>query len=423
MALNQNAYSWLDRLDGQTLVLIRLLWSLEKGIRVYDLILPYLGSVTQSKDVSDMLCLGPRDAAMVKVSQMLEKLQQEYEAETRIYAADVDLQLVNQDFYNGMLSLKNLILLTNPFAVQAVERAHRFNRTGKLESLERSWHRRYFSPSRCLEFNTSESCMIKAARYGDGVIFCSLFADRKTRLRGSVDAAMAATQFGHVHIIEKMREFGYIDTSVNMLLHTAFRAEHDNTQMISYLIGLGIHRLNEVPFSYISWGGSHINNIRFLIQLVRDTGNQEKFRQLVISTCEQTIDRGYLDFFKELAQMVEIEPQTWDRFFTHGIVEEKTTISQFLADRKSPNYRYVDVLYELLVHRRERPDAIARVLAMPEISQEVICQFVRETMANNVFGIDNVPVNIQNYLIGSGKMTSILLEGETVAGWDQLDNF
>lgn len=308
-----------------------------------------------------------------KLEALIQSFCQAYENVHGIYVSDLDSESVNQELKQGIISLKNLSILSSPFAVLKVERDLELAETGNLEKFQENWHKKYYSSLRCHEFNDPGTCLLKAARYGDMEKFTELYPHRQG-VKFSL-LMRAIVEGGHVEILKYLtsgtgRASLPISDTWSELFMRSLTMPHDNTQMLSYL---GIPRISNHELAHRIRYGAHINNVRFLVQHLNN-GHIFAHGDVLVSI----VNRGWFDLFMELLNTIGdvITQEAWQEIFTAATLRGYDIITQVATSHLDATYDYIKILLEGHPWVAVSHEKFSKILEMPEITPDTIRRFL-----------------------------------------------
>lgn len=244
-----------------------------------------------------------------QLDQKLNDLQQLYEEKYNLYEAVVNPESIKADLFSGYISLQNRAYLSNPFSILKVEKYFNLDETGDMELLKKNWNLRYYS-RRCSDFNTKEVCFLKAAEYNDLSEYKRLYPliDKDADIISAV--ARIAIRGGHIdflkYIIAQDGKLIKQESPIfnRSFLYEAMVSKYDNVAMIKYLKNnpFDINRVNMTvgDIVILIQYDSHINNIKYILSTIIETLPVDRQVILIVRIMGAIIERGWIDYFKEL---------------------------------------------------------------------------------------------------------------------------
>lgn len=305
---------WEDFTFDKISLLIRLRYDLSHSLGIS----PIINELGFSNEIALKIASDKNFKSFVtkRLDQKLDDLQQRYEEKYRLYAEDINPEKFRADLSRGYINLENLALLSNPFSILEAEKYFDLPETGNIELLQMNWNKKYYS-SRCSVFNTNEICLAKAAEYNDLSEYERLYPLIDKSVATISTAARGAIRGGHIDFLkyiidqdkdlikDESRGFHMFNKS---FLYEAMASKYDNIAMIQYLQNnpLDINTVNMIPqdIRELIHNGSHINNIKYILSNIASVASVEQQINIVIYIMGAIIERGWIDYFKELCSNI-----------------------------------------------------------------------------------------------------------------------
>jgi len=304
----------------------------------------------------------------------LTQLRDQYEAKYHIYAHELDFESIRNQLLSGILSLKNIAALTNPFNIQAVEKYLDLDQTGDYMLLIKNWNHKYYSSQACEVYNTPEQCLLKAIRYNDLENFERLYPVWTPQYITGL-AIKEAIRYGRVEILQRILDKGKGHDIMATLLRQkpmtlAATSEFDNSPMLKYLWSFPqIRESGEVNESFvrsITHGPKTVSsNVETLLQI-----SPPHDINFIIVTIAQ---RGWTRIFKELVQYQEPRRDTWNDSFVYAAIGGHDELVNFIRPHIiTPALN----IYRMLYDASHNEDALRYVIALPEVTPEELALII-----------------------------------------------